>query len=453
MSAPHPDAVGSYGPSVERSAAAYGVEFRWWQRLALRRLLEVDKAGDLVWSEAILSTPRRAGKSWLIRELCWWRLVKGPSMFGEAQSILHTSRTLLVTHDVARPAFRRAVEADGMAVHRSPGRERIVGADEESQWMILSESGAYGLGAGLAVADEAWDYSVATITEGIQPTMMERSSPQLLLVSTAHRKATPLIPERRQAAIDELAEPRRRLLLEWSAEPSGDLLADAEEASPVWDKARARHVREALDDARKRRPAPGDVDPVDFYASQYLNDWSAGRQLGREPGEPLVPLDAWEAARRSQDGPYAVAAVEDWYGRAFAVAWAHVDPDSLDVTVGAAIVGSRRGLADALVGLQAERVLAGASIASDPVFDGYTAEPVGARETRAALVALRRGVAEGRVHHDGSPDLTEQMADVRVAERQDGLAIIAGQRTDLVRSAAWCVAHIDAQRVVGPAIL
>jgi hypothetical protein len=338
-----------------------------------------------------------------------------------------------------------------MEVSRGPGRERIF--QGESQWMILSETGAYGLGAGLAICDEGWDYSVETVTEGIQPTMMERVSPQLLLVSTAHRRATPLIPERRQAAIDELAEPRRRLLLEWSAEPTGDLLADAEAASPIWDRRRARHVSEAHDDARKRRPQPGEIDPVDMFASQYLNDWAAGHQLGREPGEPLVEAEAWEAARGVQAGPYAVAAVEDFYGRTFAVAWAHVDPDSLDVTVGASVVGSRQGLADALVGLQAERVIAGASIVEDPVFDGYSVDPVGARETKAALVALRRGVAEGRVHHDGSVDLTEQLADVRVAARPDGLAVVAGQRSDLVRAAAWCVAFVDSQRVVGPAIL
>jgi hypothetical protein len=451
MSAPHPDAVDSLGPEVEASADFHDVRLRWWQRLALARLLEVDASGELCWSEAILSTPRRAGKSWLLRELCWWRLIHGPERFGEDQTILHTSRTLVVTHDVARPAMRRAGDTGWATVSRSPGRERIFRG--ESQWMILSEAGAYGLGAGLAICDEGWDYAVTTVTEGIQPTMMERSSPQLLLVSTAHRKATPLIPDRRAAAIEELTEPRRRLLLEWSAEPTGDLLADAEAASPIWDRHRARHVQDALDDARRRRPIVGEVDPVDMFASQYLNDWGAGRQLGREPGEPLVEVEAWEAVRRPQEGPYAVAAVEDYFGRTFAVAWAHVDPDSLDITVGASVVGSRAALADALLGLQAERLIVGASLLNDPVFDGYGADPVGSRETKAALAALRRGVAEGRVHHDGSVDLAEQLAEVRVVERAEGLSIVAGQRSDLVRSAAWCIAFVEAQRVVGPAII
>jgi hypothetical protein len=453
MSGPHPDAVGSLGDTVELSAALHGVDLRWWQRFALARLLEVDAAGELVWSEAILSTPRRAGKSWLLRELAWWRMMFGPRFFGEPQTILHTSRTLVVTHDVVRPAFKRAQDGpDGVKVYRSPGRERLE-APDGGQWMILAESGAYGLGAGLAICDEAWDYSVATVTEGIQPTMMERASPQLLLVSTAHRRSTPLIPDRRSAALDELAEPRRRLLLEWSAETTGDLLADAEAASPVWDKARARHVRDALDDARRSRKAPGEIDPLDFFRSQYLNDWEAGKGLGRAPGEPLVTPEAWEAHRRPQEGPYAVVAVEDFYGRSYAVAWAHVDPDSVDITVGAAIVGSRAALADALVGLDAEHVLVGASIVGDPVFDGYGAEPVGSRETKAALAAFRRGVGEDRIFHDGSLDLAEQLAEVRVVEKAEGLAVTAGHRSDLVRAAAWCVAHVDESRVVGPAVL
>jgi hypothetical protein len=83
---------------------------------------------------------------------------------------------------------------------------------------------------------------------------------------------------------------------------------------------------------------------------------------------------------------------------------------------------------------------------------GLAASPVGQRETRPALAGLRRGVAEGRVYHDGSPDLDQQVADVRVVLQSGGLGIVAGHRSDVLRAAAWCLARIEAGRLVGPAV-
>lgn len=450
MSGPHPDAVGTLGPLMAMCARGHGVELRWWQRLVADRLLEVDAEGDLVWREAIISTPRRTGKSVLIRELAWWRLVDGPKLFGEPQTILHTSRTLATTLDVARPAMKRAKDV-GYWVGSATGREEIRAFDESS-WLLKSEQGAYGLGAGLAICDEAWDYSPDVVAEGIQPTMMERAQAQLLIVSTAHRRATKLVPERRASALAEMAEPRRRLLVEWSSVAGEDLLAACHAASPVWDKARRQYVEDAIDDARHAIAAPGDIDPVSMLISQYANDWSAGRQLGRQKGEPLVDGDRWDDAEAGADGPPAVAAVEDFFGRSYAVAWAHTDPDTVDMVVGGQVVEDRPQLRLLLEGLAAGEVLAGASICADAVLEGFGAQPVGIRETKPALAELRRGVAEGRVFHDGSPDLTVQVGDVRVVGRDGGLAVLAGHRSDVLRAAAWCVAHIEAGRRTAPAV-
>lgn len=453
MSAPHPDAVDTLGPQVTASAARYGVEMRWWQRLALARLLEVDGDGALCWQEALLTCPRRAGKSWLLRELAWWRMMDGRRLFGEPQLILHTARTLETTLDIVRPAFERARELwqQGITFQRGSGREVIVSPDG-SRWTPKAEGAAYGLGASLAICDEAWDYKPEVVTEGIQPTMMERLSPQLLIVSTAHRRATKLLPERRAAALAELAEPRRRLLIEWSAPVGEDLLASAREASPVWDAARARHVTDAIDDARTAIPVFGQVEPLDMWASQYVNDWGASKLLGRRQGEPLIDLEDWEGVGVAAAGPIAVCAVEDYFGRSFGVGWARTDPDTLDVVVGGQIVGDRASLRHLLEELAVGEVLAGASITNDAMFEGLGAQPVGGRETRPALAEMRRGVAEGRVFHDGSADLTAQMADVRVAGRDGGLAVLAGHRSDVLRAAAWCVAHIEAGRRVAPAV-
>jgi hypothetical protein len=293
------------------------------------------------------------------------------------------------------------------------------------------------------------------VVEGVQPTMMERASPQLLIVSTAHRKATKLLPDRRRAALEELASPRRRLLVEWSAPTPADpdqLLDAARAASPQWERRRARLVAQALEDARAEPARPGDVDPIDMFASQYVNDWSAGRVLGQGKGEPLVEPDRWAEVRAEHRGPAAVAAVEDFYGQSYAVGWATSDVDSLDVVLGGQVVTDTLQLRRLLLDLGAAELLAGASIAEDAVFTGLAAVPVGQRETRPALAGLRRGVAEGRVFHDGSDDLDRQMADVRVVGQSGGLGIVAGHRSDVLRAAAWCLARIEAGRLVGPAV-
>lgn len=452
MSAPHPAAVGSLGQLVEDSAARYGVDMRWWQRLALRRLLEVDELGELVWAEAILTDPRRVGKSWLLRELGWWRLTEGAALFGEPQTILHTSRTLSTTLDVAKPAMHRAddLKAAGepFSVLRTTGREHIVHGRNE--WLLRSEAAAYGLGPGLAFCDESWDYAPETVAEGIQPSLMERASPQLLLVSTAHRRATDLIPNRRQAALAELDQPSRRLLLEWSAPVGPDLLASARAASPVWSRARERLVANALDDARQAPHRPGHVAPVDMFVSQYVNDWSAGHQQGRSKGEPLVEFVDWQGAAQPARpvAPVAVLAVEDYYGREYGVGWATVDGDGR-IGVTGRLVASPEELGALLAELEPEAVLAGVSIVGDPVFTGWAAEPVGQRETPAALALVRRLVAGERLWHDDELELGRQVADLRVVPKLTGLALVAGQRSDLVRTVAWCVAALERRQLLG----
>ena len=52
-----------------------------------------------------------------------------------------------------------------------------------------------------AAVDEAWKVKQETVEESVVPTMVERLQPQLWLVSTAHRMATPLMLNRRAGAL------------------------------------------------------------------------------------------------------------------------------------------------------------------------------------------------------------------------------------------------------------
>src|SRR5262249_42866566 len=98
MSPPHPDAVGSYGADAEFWArACWDIHLRWWQKLALRRLLEHDAAGQLVWPDAIVSTARQVGKSILLRTIAGWR--SHDRRLGELPVVLHTGKDLPVCRE------------------------------------------------------------------------------------------------------------------------------------------------------------------------------------------------------------------------------------------------------------------------------------------------------------------------------------------------------------------
>jgi hypothetical protein len=100
MTVPHPAAVGSLGAEFVRFAEARSARpLRWWQRLAATRLLEVDDRDRLVWEAMILSVARQCGKSWLLRELCLWRILQG-DRFGEPQDVMHTGKDVAICKEV-----------------------------------------------------------------------------------------------------------------------------------------------------------------------------------------------------------------------------------------------------------------------------------------------------------------------------------------------------------------
>src|SRR5262245_47786932 len=216
MTVPHPRAAGSLGREfIAWAEQRSGRELRWWQRLVATRALEVDDQEQLVWETIVLSMARQLGKSWLLRELLFWRIHQG-ERFGEPQDVLHTGKDLAVCKEVQRPArvWAKARTAT-YKVREVNGQEEIELLDDGSRWMLRAKEAVYGYSASLAAADEAWKVKASSIEEGIVPTMVARLQPQLLLVSTAHRLATSLMLERRRVALEELESGDGDLLIEW----------------------------------------------------------------------------------------------------------------------------------------------------------------------------------------------------------------------------------------------
>jgi hypothetical protein len=462
MSAPHPRAVGTLGVEVEAWAAERnGRPWRWWQRLAAYRMLEVDADGHLVWSTILLTVSRQLGKSWLVRDLCGWRLEAG-ARFGVEQLVVSIAKDVAAVKEVQRPARVRAkFHPDLYRVREVNGQEEIEYLPDASRWMIRSREGVYGLTATFATADEAWKIPANAIEDGLEPTMVEREDAQLVLLSTAHRRSTALMIGRRAGALDQLHDPRSTLLLEWSAPPDSDLedRAGWRMASPHWTPRRELLIAERIAAALGgESDDPDEPDPVEAVKAQWLNRWPAKR-VAPAKGEPLVDDDAWAAVRCDEDsvGPLVIA-VEDHYGQGASVAFCGVLPDER-LGVGGRLCASRADAyvlaAEAAEARPGSTLVVGASLSGDPALEEIRATTVvraGVKETPPALAMLRDMVATGTVVHDGSPDLDDQMAAGRVRDGAGGLHLVVGPRSDLVRATVWALLTAVTSPAPSPAI-
>lgn len=274
MSGPHPRAVGSYGAEcIEWARVELGVTYRWWQRLAITRQLEHDESGALVWREVIDTGPRRIGKSVRLRGVALWR-VANAERIGETQLAMLVSKDLAVGKEIHRGSWRWA-EMKGWKVTRLNGGQEVE-APGESRWLLRADTAVYGYDVGYGQVDESWGVDPQSITDGLEPALLERLWPQLHLTSTAHVKATSLMRRRLVGALRD-ASPEDVLLLMWGATPGADLADEAtwRAASPHWTEDRraliARKYAAAL--AGQDEPEFDDPDPVRGWAAQYLNVW------------------------------------------------------------------------------------------------------------------------------------------------------------------------------------
>jgi phage terminase large subunit-like protein len=304
------------------------------------RLLEVDAAGALVWETSLLTLARQLGKTWFLHDICSWRLEQG-ARFGAPQEVVSIAKDLSVSRKMQQPARARAKSLPGLyRVREVNGQEEIELLVDGSRWMIRSKDGVYGLTASMATVDEGWKVSASVIDDGLVPTMIEQPQSQLLLISTAHRRATALMIGRRAGALDRLADPDvdgGTLLIEWSAPPSAELedRAGWRLASPHWTAKRERWIAERLAAARSGESDDIDEpDPLESFQTQWLNRWPAKR-LNVQKGEELVDAEMWAGAVCDADsvGPLWIG-VEDHFERGAAVAFCGALPDGRFVVGG-----------------------------------------------------------------------------------------------------------------------
>jgi hypothetical protein len=448
MTVPHPRAAGSLGPEFIRFAEGReGRALRWWQKLVATRLLETDAAGRLVWDAALLTVARQVGKSWLLREIALWRMHQA-DRFGEPQDVVHTGKDLAVCREVQRPAIWWAkTQGDAYKIRQVNGQEAIEFLPDHSRWMLRAKEAAYGHSVSLAAVDEAWKVTAATVDESLVPTMVEREQPQLLLISTAHRRSEALMLQRRKAALSELETGAGDLLVEWSSDPAlpvGDV-DGWRQASPHWTPQRERLVAgqlQAIQAGEVRDPT--EPDPEESFRAQWLNQWPRTME-GAAGGEPLLPPGLWKGLQeplQAHERPLHVMVEDDWGMGAAVAAACQLDDGRVEVD-GWLCPNWDTALQDLQTLTQTRRVkqigVGGSMVSSLPPGLWPPPRPVGGAETRAGLALLRDLAASGIVVHDDTPDLDEAMHSAMVRERAAGLALEPSGPTHLIKAMVWAL--------------
>jgi hypothetical protein len=304
-----------------------------------------------------------------------------------------------------------------------------------------------------ALVDEVWGLPADVIENGLWPTMLERAAPQMVLASTANRKATPLFPGRRAQALTELDHPGTVLLLEWSMPRDMDIddRAGWRLASPHWSAGRERLLEAGLAKVLAGQSLdPDETDPIESWRCQYGDSWLP--TVVTDVGEPIVDMLAWDRARGAVKPTRVFAAVEDYFGKGFGVAVVAREGDRFEVDAWSAeswkqVEDEIREVFDthqhgpALYGPSMWERMGGAKLPN--------AQCVHSTDTRSGLSLLRQLMAAGRICHDDTPELDRQLQAVKVRELSSGMNLVPGQRADLVKATVWALQAAHRQRSPG----
>ena len=437
---PPADVVGTLGPEASDWLDRWlDIELWPWQQHVLNRALEVNADGDLRWPVVVLTVPRQCGKSWLSRAVMSWRLFQG-ERFGEPQSLLHVSSQRQIARELWKMSARELEAKAAAKVRMSNGQEAIEIPDT-SQWMVAAATptAAPGLSISMAFVDECWSVDYDVVVQGIAPTMLQRQSAQLWLVSTAGESRSDLLRTFRDQAIAQLDDPDLAdvLLMEWSASP--ELEVDDPEAwrqaSPIWD-----HRRQAQVERNHRLMKPN------AFAQQMLNRWVVS-------ANSWLPEQAWHRCESDRELPSrdenpGVIAIETSVEGLPIGAVMAVKADDGDVVIRSRVFQSHAMCWRWLEQTAKER--RGVTIIHHPTvrvpdIRYATMAQVKAGDQVAGFAPTKEAIEEQAICHDGNQTLAEQVLMAAVWRSGDGHAQLSQRASEgpifLARAMVFAVGY------------
>jgi len=431
------DVTGSYGGlACEWAARVLRVELRPWQRWALDRALEHRADGSLRWGAVILSVSRQSGKSVTGRAVCGWRQNGGPAVFDEPQTVVSTANKFQTALELWQGAAYAMQAVCHSRVRWARGAEEI-GDPNGSRWLVQAATPNLGVGlsVSMALVDEAWNVERDHVEASLVPTMLERESPQLWIVSTQGDSGSDLLESYRRQGVKGIADPNAAdvLLLEWSADPSAAVTdRDAwRQASPHWSDRREAFIASQLDqlgeDTFRTQILNQRVDALGGWVTR--SQWEACQSpLDLQAGAAAPKIIA--ACEYSEDGSlYALVVTQRIGDRIVARTYGERKIDELWRRV---CELPRSALLLVSVGFKGRLPLAPCET-----------RMVGVNELRLATRSALRAIADRVVAHNGDPDLQRHVLTAVVAYTGEAGPVLSQRRSPgpitYARALTWCV--------------
>jgi hypothetical protein len=222
-----PDAP-TYGGAVATLAEALGTPLMPWQRYVADVGLELDEDGLFRYDQVIVSVPRQAGKTTLVRPVMVHRALIVPGG-GSAWMTAQTRNDIRDTWLATAKVMENSPLRKKLTIRRSNGSEGITfKAGGEIRIFAPSEDALHGKTTDLTFLDEIWAFTQlqgSTLMQAVLPTMVTRPWAQTWMVSTAGTaKSTFMLPIVKAArkAIEAGDRTTRTAYFEWSLPDDAD---------------------------------------------------------------------------------------------------------------------------------------------------------------------------------------------------------------------------------------
>lgn len=273
---------------VSFADSVLGIRLLPWQQLVLGDQLAVGADGRPLFRQSLVSVARQNGKTWALKCLVAWWLVRQPMLRGEPQTVLTTAHRLDLASELFNdlaPVLEAKLGAD---VIWSYGRQALKMPDG-SRWLVraATPSAGHGLSVDLCVVDELFGCSSAAIDDAIIPTMRARRDPLLSMWSTAGDSESQVMLRFRARGMADIdtGRPTRFYLAEFSPPPQLDPMT--REAWPWANPALGETIEMETIEEESRNPNR------QAFMRASVNCWVQSSRSWLEPGlfESLIDID------------------------------------------------------------------------------------------------------------------------------------------------------------------
>lgn len=439
----------SFGARIAAAAAYLGGTLMPWQRLVADVAMELDpkNPGAFRYPVVVVTVPRQAGKSFLIRCIMVDRMMA------------YNGHEILMTAQTGKDARKRWKQINSaLRAEKKPGYFKVYASQGSERTEYLKRGSfispfaptpksIHGDSLHLVTVDEAWAFDAdagLALETAINPTQLTIKDSQLWIVSTKGTAKSAYLNELIRAGREAVNDPDARMaFFEWSADE------DAADADPYSDETLSFH------------PAVGHTQTIEKIRALATGDVSAWRRsilnLETSTDSTIVDLATWDSfAAPETSAPQDLGVVciafdlaHDGSGASIAAAWPGDDGDDIHTTLIASAPGTDwvhekiRALTESGYRvIVADPTGPTRTVANDLADAHVDIETTSTQEYATACQFLLDRIKSGRITHDGA-DQTRAAIEAAVTKPLSGVTAFAAEKSpepiDALRATALAV--------------